>query len=298
MKKTAWEIGISSTCKKSIHRFVFDEYAKNNVFNMEISLPYTEYDHIDWSATKQASKDTGVRLWSIHLPFSPFEINNLASPDIQIRKSTLKMHSELIKKAGDIGINIAVVHPSGEPNNPDQREELLKHSTESLSILAKEGAKAGVTIAVENLPRTCLGNCSDEIITLISSDDRLRICFDTNHLLIQKNTDFIKLLGDKIITIHVSDYDFLNERHWLPYEGKNNWIEIVTLLEKANYSGPFMYEVPLEAPPTIQRRALTLQDFVENFKACIEKRVPEVIGVPNIEACKERAYFQTAKIEA
>jgi hypothetical protein len=59
-----------------------------------------------------------------------------------------------------------------------------------------------------------------------------------------------------------------------------------------------MYEVPLEAPPTIQRRALTLQDFVENFKACIEKRVPEVIGVPNIEACKERAYFQTAKIEA
>ena len=100
MRKTAWEIGISSTFKKSIHKTIFDEYAKNNIFNMEISLPYTEYDHIDWSATKQAANNTGVRLWSIHLPFSPFEINNIASTDVQIRKSTIKMHSELIKSGG------------------------------------------------------------------------------------------------------------------------------------------------------------------------------------------------------
>ena len=69
-------------------------------------------------------------------------------------------------------------------------------------------------------------------------------------------------------------------------------------LGESKLQRPVYVRSPLEAPPTIQRRAPTLQDFVENFKACIEKRVPEVIGVPNIEACKERAYFQTAKIEA
>ena len=54
---------------------------------------------------------------------------------------------------------------------------------------------------------------------LISADDRLRVCFDTNHLLKESIIDFIYNVGDKIITTHVSDYARENERHWLPGEG-------------------------------------------------------------------------------
>ena len=56
------------------------------------------------------------------------------------------------------------------------------------------------------LPRTCLGNCSNEIAELISVDSSLGICFDTNHLLIENPINFINKLGNRIVTLHISDY--------------------------------------------------------------------------------------------
>ena len=102
---------------------------------------------------------------------------------------------------------------------------------------------------------------------LISLNDDLRVCFDTNHLLIQKNSDFIKDLGDKIITLHVSDYDFRNEQHWLPYEGKVDWVELVTLLEEAGYNGAFLYEFAFTARDAslIRERDVVYKDFYENL---------------------------------
>ena len=50
----------------------------------------------------------------------------------------------------------------------------------------------GQVIAVEDLPRTCLGRESSEMLELISVNDKLRVCFDTNHLL-QKDEISLKL---------------------------------------------------------------------------------------------------------
>ena len=97
----------------------------------------------------------------------------------------------------------------------------------SFSILADIAEKYDAVIAVENLPRTCLGRDSFDIKKILSYDDRLRVCFDTNHLLEQKNSDFVFDIGEKIITTHVSDYDLENERHWLPREGIIDWNELI-----------------------------------------------------------------------
>ena len=246
--------------------------------------------------TEKLAHDSGVGLWSLHLPFCPFETINIASSDREIRKFTLSTFSEYIKHGADIGIKLSVLHPSAEPIADKDRAEALEIAADTLAQLADTAAECGVTIAVEDLPRTCLGNCSADIKKLISLNDKLKVCFDTNHLLIEKNSDFVKALGDKIITLHVSDYDFLNERHWLPYEGKQDWIELVTLLEEAGYCGPFMYEISLKTPETITRRDLTFKDFAENYKACVEKRPFDAFGVVNVDACMNNAYFKTPVI--
>ena len=130
----------------------------------------------------------------------------------------------------------------------------------------------GAVIAVENLPRTCLGNCSKEILELISVDTRLRVCFDTNHLLGEKMETFILAVGNKIITTHVSDYDAINERHWLPGEGVIDWGNLIDALEKVGYKGPWLYEIGFGIPKTILRdRELTCADFARNAKEVFEK---------------------------
>ena len=75
-----------------------------------------------------------------------------------------------------------------------------------MSALAEKAASHGAVIAVENLPRTCLGKNSDEINELISANPKLKVCFDTNHLLKENISDFIKKTGKNIVTVHISDY--------------------------------------------------------------------------------------------
>lgn len=297
MKATDWKFGVS-TCSWEqnpdtiLGREMFEAYQKGGVDCLEISLKWALYDQVDYKKAGKLAKEYGVEMWSFHLPFVPFSQIVPTSFDKQVRDNTLKRFSELIQKGADVGIKNFVVHPSGEDILPEERQERIKCCQDTLARLADFADKLGCVIAVEDLPRNCVGNCTEEIKQLISVDDRLRVCFDTNHLLLEDNADFIKALGDKIVTIHVSDYNFLDEQHWLPYEGLNNWKEIISLLEKANYNGPFLYEIGKIAPKTIKRRDLTYSDIKNNYLALVNGKVPEILGKFDDE-CEIVKYFDT-----
>lgn len=287
-----WKLGLS------IHSFgeeVFGKLAEGNVDCIEVSVGDKNLP-VPWENIGAFSREYGIELWSYHLPFYPFEEIDLAAKDTGKRAYTVYLLSELMKKAGELGIKYAIVHPSAEPISENEREMLLEYSGEALAKLAEAARQCGMTLAVEDLPRTCLGNCISDIKKLISYSDDLRVCLDTNHLFTETNADFIKALGDKIMTLHVSDYDFLNERHWLPYEGKSDWIGMVTALEEAGYAGPWLYEVGFKAPPTIERPPLTVADFRENYLACIYKQPAAPVGKPVESECKKRAYFDVPRI--
>jgi len=289
------KVGMSSCYKLRIDRPIFEEYAASGIEAMEISLPHDQYAAIDWQATAKNARETGVELWSLHLPFSPFATNNIASLDKDVRRATLELHSELIKKAGNIGIPVSVIHPSGEPNPDEVRGEMLKYAADSLSRLAEIAAREGQRIAVEDLPRSCLGNCAEDIEYIISADERLEVCFDTNHLLMYDNVEFVRKVGSRIITLHVSDYDKKNERHWLPGEGVINWTELVHELEKVSYSGPFMYEIANHEVTYIDRRELTCTDFRQNFEAVMAGVKPPLCGTVLTEKCDENNWVKMKK---
>ena len=90
-------------------------------------------------------------------------------------------------------------------------------------------------------------------------------------------------LSDKIITVHISDYDFINERQWLPGEGKVDWIKLLTALNEVGYNGVWLYEINLETPDTIIRdRNLTFDDFYNNAKTLFSGKKPIALGKPNV----------------
>ena len=296
MESTLWKCGLSVGVRM-ITKETFEGFAKAGIDCMEVCCGYTSSDvSADYKQIKTLAKDFGVELWSYHIPFAPFEEVNIATLDSDFRKKSVELIKSSIDKAAFLETKVAVIHPSGEPNKPEDRQSLMESAKESLAIIAEYADKKGITVAVEDLPRTCLGNCSSDILELISADSRLRICFDANHLLEEKNVDFIKKCGSKIVTTHISDYDFLNERHWLPYEGKNDWVGIVSALENAGYCGPFLFEIGRNPPASISRRVLAYEDFYNGYRACVNKTQYEVFGVPVDEVCKSSAYFEEAKI--
>ncbi|MDL2287363.1 sugar phosphate isomerase/epimerase [Eubacteriales bacterium OttesenSCG-928-G02] len=202
---------------------------------------------------KKASQEYGVDLWSIHLPFS--ERLDISNPCDEDRDYIIKLNEKLITDAALAGIKVAVLHPSSEPISDDKRQMRFDRSRSAIEYLNKIAKRNGVILAIENLPRTCLCNRSEEMIKLLSGIDGITVCFDTNHSLYEDNICFLNNLISnnlKIQTLHISDYDGIDERHRLPGDGINKWSEMLSVLANSNYSGPLMYEIsaqPRERDP-------------------------------------------------
>lgn len=261
-----YPIGLS-TCSKKLDEELFAQYEETGIQAMEISVNADQYDTLPWHDIAKWAERYHICLWSFHLPFSPFETLDISSLHREVQRASIQRLSELIKKGAAIGINKFVVHSSGEPIQDTEREERLLTAQESLYKLADVAAKGNSILAVENLPRTCLGKNAAEMIRLTEIDPRLAVCFDTNHLLGEEPIAFIHRLGNKIITVHISDYDFVDERHWLPGEGKLNWTAITQAFAAIDYRGVWMYEIGFASPKSLNRaRDLTCKDFVTNAK--------------------------------
>lgn len=233
----------ASRLDESITENLFLKYKENNIEYMET---YGDSLLNDGGKTKRLADEYGIKIWSSHLPFYPFDKIDISSTDEEKRKYSVKYQKKIISKIRENGIDKAVVHPSIEPIEDEERPFRMEASKKSLYELAEFAAMEGVVIAVEDLPRTCLGRNSDEIAELISVHNNLKVCFDTNHLFNENQVDFIKRLEKDIVTLHVSDYDFVDERHWLPKEGKIDWTSLITALVDCGYDGVWMYEVNLE----------------------------------------------------
>ena len=256
-----FSIGVSTP--KFIDEEMFRLYKEASISQMEVSVNKEESEALNYENLLEWSKKYGVELYSFHLPFMPFNDIDISRPDIA--EKSVEYLKGYIDNGTKIGIDKFIIHPSGEPIAESDRALRMEISKKSLSILADYAKERGAVICVENLPRTCLGRDSKDMLELLSANDKLVACFDTNHLLGEDPLEFIKAVGDKIVTLHVSDYDFKNERHWLPGEGLLNWKEILEAIKGLNYKGSWLYEISLGAPWTITRpRDLTYSDFYNN----------------------------------
>lgn len=265
-----YKIGLSS-CGFDLTEENFQKLTQSGINAVEINVPLAQHSTLDLRRLADFSKRYCVALWSYHLPYMPFREVDISSADPELRAKTVTLFTRLIEKAAHVGMDKFVVHPSGEPIADGERSDRLQYAMESLNTLAEVADRYGAVIAVEDLPRTCLGNTTEEIAKLLSANDKLRVCFDSNHLLKGSNLDFIEAFAPKIVTVHISDYDFINEKHWLPGEGAVDWQVVYSALQKAGYQGVWLYEIPLEAPKTLVRsRALTFSDFSRNAHEIFE----------------------------
>ena len=272
-----YKIGVSTP--KAIDEEMFKLYKEANIEKMEVSVDKWLSEALDYDKLLEWSKKYGIELYSFHLPFWPFDEIDISKPDIA--KRSVAYLEAYIEKGTKIGINKYIIHPSGEPIAEGDRKMRMECAKNSLATLAEFAKERGAVICVENLPRTCLGRDSKDMLELLSAHPDLVSCFDTNHLLSQNPIEYINAVGEKIKTLHVSDYDFKNERHWLPGEGQLDWQSILSALKEINYSGAWLYEINLDAPNSIVRpRALTYGYFYKNAQELFSGKPLTKISTP------------------
>lgn len=205
----------------------------------------------------------GVNVSSVHLPFS--EVYDPSLLDAAVRRQTLDRFRELIAWTGGEGIDIAVIHASYEPIPDGERTERLETAVASIAELGEWSHRQQVRLAVENLPRTCLGNTAADMLALSGQGRHAFICFDVNHLLIETHAEFYEQIAPYMITTHLSDYDRINERHWLPGEGTIDWAELWQLFQAHDYRGRLIFELNEVAAPSLDR-PYTPEELLGAFK--------------------------------
>lgn len=228
--------GVESMKQNKAEGLEYIEVTMNNVIGKDTSGVKGRA-----SLLKSRIDSAGLKVWSVHLPYS--RKWDVSVTDSAQRADVVAFMKEILKVAGVFQPQYVVLHPSSEPIAPDERAERLAGSHESIGQLAPVAKEIGAVLCVENLPRTCLGRNSDEMMYLIDGYDNVGLCFDTNHLMYQSHADFLNGISKGTIrTVHLSDYDFADERHLIPGVGKIDWKPLWEGIRKNGYKGIMMFE--------------------------------------------------------
>ncbi len=220
-----------------------------------------------------AIKNSGLYFNGVHVSFgNEWDISAL---DEDFRKSVISMVKDVFSRCDPYKPFCYILHGSFEPIGDEERQDKLSQLIKSLSELKMS---TNACVCVEVLPRSCLCNTSIET-AYVADKAGVGVCMDVNHLLQETTEHAIRVLKDRIKTTHISDYDHVNERHWMPGEGDIDWKEVLKAFDEVGYKGVWNYELGLKAPATILRkRDFEYSDFIKNADELLNNKPLTVLG--------------------
>ena len=181
--------------------------------------------------TRQLMKEGLYRAASVHLPYRGADLCwDPSALDEEVRKEVSARCIKLIRDHADLMGPMITLHASNEPplEEHPQRIDQVCRTIEEMLPTARE---LGFVINVELLPRTCVGNTPEELMQIVSRFDpeQVGICMDVNHVMTRYRElpAMIDYLAPRIRSFHISDYDGIDETHWLPGQGLIDWIELM-----------------------------------------------------------------------
>jgi sugar phosphate isomerase/epimerase len=219
--------------------------ASRRIERVEVSMYGAALDVHDRAAlgAMAAAMPAGLECRSVHLVFG--DVNDISLTNDDARRKALDEACYEVSAAPILGARLAVVHGSDEPIDDKDRPGRMACLRESLPVLCRVAQESGVRLALELLPRTCLGHTTEEAFAIVEGlpAERIGFCLDVNHInLRQDPASAVRLLGSRILTFHISDNDGLDERHWFPFEGIIDWKSFMGAVRDIGYGGQFIFE--------------------------------------------------------
>ena len=231
-------------------------------FELDAQTFAYDYDGAVRKAFHSMLAETGKRAISFHVPFIPYD--DLSSPDEAVRLQALSRFRGHYAMVREFGCKYIILHPSTEIKTCEkpEREERIRQLRRSLREIEPELKQAGLRLALEFLPRQCIGNRLSDMESILEGFDPeiFGVCLDVNHLMDRyaEIPAIVRSLGKRLFTTHISDYNGVDECHWLPGNGIIDWKGLVAALKETGYRGPFNYEIKLQEG-SLEHRVRTIE---------------------------------------
>lgn len=257
---------------------VYDELTANALRqgkfrNFELlfsTAPYGEQHQKQMKYIRQLVKEGVMNFPSCHMPFQDGNNWDASCPDEFLRREIVRNHIELLQAHSDILGRHITIHASGEPPLSEHPVRMVQIQR-TLEELVPVTEKLGVTINIEFLPRTCLGNSVEELRSIVAGFDRdqVGICLDVNHVMgnYRELPEIILALGDRINTFHISDYDGVDETHWIPGQGVYDWGKILRNIRQLDHDVLLILETDMQLK-RLARKVDPVFALRQNERAC------------------------------
>lgn len=203
----------------------------------------------------------GLQVWSCHLPFG--RGCDISVTDSLRRERNVSYIERMIRLAALFRPHRLMLHPASRPVPEHERAARERHAANSICRLSLAARRIGAVLCIENMPHS-IGRTSGELLRLIEACPEVMICFDTNHLLLESHADFLTAAKGRIASVHASDYDGKDERHWLPGQGIIDWTECYRRLRRSGYRDVFLFEV--------RKGNATCEELVRTYKKVVRTR--------------------------
>lgn len=201
-------------------------------------------DPADRERAKAAAAAAGIELPSVMA--SGHWANPLSSPDEEVRQKGLENIRASVDTAVAVGATVVLVVPA-VVNDTQLYGEAYEISLRSIKELAPYAAERGIRLGVENVwnrflltPREMRGYLDDV------DAPNVGLYFDCGNILNYGYPQtWIRELGDRIIKVHVKDFDvnLRQFRHLL--QGSVNWKAVREALQAIGYDDYLTVELPL-----------------------------------------------------
>jgi sugar phosphate isomerase/epimerase len=240
------------------------DFLKENRLHVEIMMYDTSwirtYPHDEVKVMGERLERAGIGV-SVHGPL--FDLNP-GSQDRIIRDYTKFNFMRCLNISSLLKASIVVFHLGLNPLVPeDYRETWLKTSMKTWKPVVSHARRLGITIAIENMFLST-PNLLRKVADIVDSPN-MQICLDIGHLNVYSVVpieDWLSMLAEKIVKIHINDNDAKNDLHLAFGEGNMNFPEIYRLLEKYRVRALMTLEMtPQKLPPTfdyLKKYSLTL----------------------------------------
>ena len=249
MRWREYELPLGLSITPEGHAALLEDFVRKGFTHFELQMPAHGPTEAAGAAgmlrliapNRERLAALGLRPWSLHLPFG--RAWDIAARDDQERRRVVSELCAIIRGARDCGARVLTLHPGLEPVTPEDRPVRALRAARSIQEIRDCAAPYGMQIAVEDLPRSCLGNTGEELEALMDAAQGVGCCFDVNHLLKEDHAAFLERLAPRVINTHLSDYDGVDERHWLPGQGIVPFGRIAEALQRSGYRGPYLFEL-------------------------------------------------------
>ena len=178
-----------------------------------------------------------------------------------MKKWDSEMFRNEVEMAAFLGASVLVVHPNSLDLVPADGTSL---DMQPCILAADYASSEGVVLALENLPEP---GSIDVVRQALDASPRLRACIDMAHAYVAHYdiAEAVRLLGRKVVHIHVSDNMGDRDEHLIPGEGgipEEAWVRAFAELAKLDYPGSIVMELRCYEP---KRAAIAAESFLRKI---------------------------------